>query len=150
MLEPDLGAAVGQWPAFAPAALAHEVRAAFAFPVGMGAIRLGVLNLYRDTAGDLSGADLADAIAFTRIAAHLLLALEAGLAPGTLPLRLAEVVDHRAHVHQATGMIAAQLDTDVATALTHMRAYAWSCDRSIDEVAADVVSRTLRFGNGHS
>jgi hypothetical protein len=58
---------------------------------------------------------------------------------------LAEIVDRRAHVHQATGNIAAQLDVDVATALIRLRAFAWSRDRSIDDVAADVVARALRF-----
>lgn len=145
VLEPDLVLAVGQWPAFAPAALGKGVRAAFAFPLRMGGIHLGVLSLYRDTPGDVNGADLRDAIALSHIATHLVLDLEATLVPGTLPDRLAEIVDHRAQVHQATGMIAAQLGTDVATALGRLRAFAWARDRSIDEVAAAVVARTLRF-----
>ncbi len=145
VLEPDLVLAVAQWPAFAPAALELGVRAAFAFPLRMGGIHVGVLSLYRDTPGDISGADLRDAIALGRIATHLVLDLEASLVPGTLPDRLAEIVDHRARVHQATGMIAAQLGTDVATALGRLRAFAWSRDRSIDDVSAAVVARTLRF-----
>ena len=145
VLEPDLVVAVAQWPAFAPAALGKGVQAAFAFPLRIGAIHLGVLSLYRDSPGDISDADLRDAIALSHIATHLVLDLEANLVPGTLPYRLAEIVDHRAHVHQATGMIAAQLGTDVATALGRLRAFAWSRDRSIDDVAIAVVARTLRF-----
>ena len=145
VLEPDLVVAVAQWPAFAPAALGKGVQAAFAFPLRIGGIHLGVLSLYRDSPGDISDADLRDAIALSHIATHLVLDLEANLVPGTLPDRLAEIVDHRAHVHQATGMIAAQLGTDVATALVRLRAFAWSRDRSIDDVAIAVVARTLRF-----
>jgi hypothetical protein len=145
VLEPDLAFALAQWPAFAPAALGEGVRAAFAFPLRIGAIHVGVLSLYRDTAGDILATDLRDAIALSHIATHLVLDLEANLVPGTLPERLAEVVDHRAQVHQATGMIAAQLGTDVATALGRLRAFAWSRDRSIGDVAAAVVARTLRF-----
>jgi ANTAR domain len=145
VLEPDLAFALAQWPAFAPAALGEGVRAAFAFPLRIGAIHVGVLSLYRDTAGDILATDLRDAIALSHIATHLVLDLEANLLPGTLPERLAEVVDHRAQVHQATGMIAAQLGTDVATALGRLRAFAWSRDRSIGDVAAAVVARTLRF-----
>jgi GAF domain-containing protein len=145
VLEPDLALAVGLWPAFVPAALSNGVRAAFAFPLRMGAVHVGVLTLYRDTPGDLDGADLRDAIWLTHIATHLLLELEADLVSGMLPDRLAEIVDHRAHVHQATGMIAAQLHVDIGTALIRLRAYAWSRDRSIDDVAADVVARALRF-----
>lgn len=145
VLEPDLASAVEVWPAFVQAALGHGVRAAFAFPLRIGAIHLGVLSLYRDTPGDLDDADLGDAIALTHVATHLLLELEADLASGVLPDRLAEIVDHRGHVHQATGMIAAQLDVDVAMALVRLRAFAWSRDRSIDDVADDVVARLLRF-----
>jgi GAF domain-containing protein len=150
VLEPDLALAAGQWPAFVPAALTNGVRAAFAFPLRMGAVHVGVLNLYRDTPGDLDRTDLWDAITLTHIATHLLLELEADLVPGMLPDRLAEIVDHRAHVHQATGMIAAQLHVDVGTALIRLRAFAWSRDRSIDDVAADVVARVLRFDDGAS
>jgi hypothetical protein len=128
-----------------PAALGYGVRAAFAFPLRMGAVHVGVLSLYRDTPGDLDSTDLGDAISLTHIATHLLLELEADLVSGVLPDRLAEIVDDRAHVHQATGMIAAQLDGDVATALVRLRAFAWSRDRSIDDVAADVVARVLRL-----
>jgi hypothetical protein len=145
VLEPDLALAVEQWPGFVPAALGNGVRAAFAFPLRMGAIHVGVLNLYRDAPGDLDGTDLRDAISLTHIATHLLLDLEADLASGMLPDRLAEIVHHRAPVHQATGMIAAQLHVEVATALVRLRAFAWSRDRSIDDVAADVVARLLRF-----
>jgi hypothetical protein len=145
VLEPNLDLAVDQWPAFAPAALGHGVRAAFAFPLRMGAVHVGVLSLYRDTPGDLDGTDLRDAISLTFIATHLLLELEADLVSGMAPDRLAEIVGHRAHVHQATGMIAAQLEVDAGTALIRLRAFAWSRDRSIDDVAADVVARVLRF-----
>jgi hypothetical protein len=145
VLEPDLALAVGQWPAFVSAAVGHGVRAAFAFPLRMGAVHVGVLSLYRDTPGDLDGTDLWDAITLSHIATHLLLELEADLVSGMLPVRLAEMVDHRAHVHQATGMVTAQLEADVATALIRLRAFAWSRDRSIDDVAADVVARVLRF-----
>ena len=145
VLEPDLATAVELWPAFVPAALGHGIQAAFAFPLRLGAVHVGVLTLYRDTPGDLDGTDLGDAISLTHIATHLLLELEADLVSGMLPDRLAEIVDHRARVHQATGMIAAQLDVDVGTALIRLRAFAWSRDRSIGDVAADVVARLLRF-----
>ena len=117
----------------------------FAFPLRVGAVRLGVLTLYRSEPGDLDAADLADAIALARVATHLLLELEGDLPPGSLPGHLADIVDHRAVVHQATGMVAAQLDADVRTALGRLRAYAWSRDRSLDDVADDVVARRLRF-----
>lgn len=145
VLEPDLAAAAGEWPAFAPAARADGAAAVFAFPLRVGAVRLGVLSLYRDTPGDLDGGDLSDAITLSHVVTHVLLDLEAHLTPGVLPDRLAEILDQRAHIHQATGMIAAQLHSDVAAALSHIRAFAWSRDRSLDAVATDVVDGVLRL-----
>jgi hypothetical protein len=148
VLEPDLTTAVGAWPAFAEAALAHGVSAVFAFPLRVGAVRLGVLSLYRSQPGELDGVDLADAVALARVLTFSLLELEGHVAPGSLPRYLAEIVDHRASVHQATGMIAAQLDTDVRAALGRLQAYAWARDRSLGDVADEVVARRLRFDEG--
>ena len=125
--------------------MALGVAAVFAFPLRVGAVHLGVLSLYRAEPGDLAPADLADAITLARVATHLLLDLEGDLPPGSLPDHLADIVDHRANVHQATGMVAAQLEADVRVALSRLRAYAWSRDRSLGDVADDVVARRLRF-----
>ena len=147
ILEPDLVEAAGAWPAFAAAALAQGIAAVFAFPLNVGPVRLGVLSLYRAEPGDLTTADLADAVALARITTHLLLELEGDLPPGSLPAHLADIVDHRANVHQATGMVAAQLDADVGVALARLRAHAWSRDRPLGAVADDVVARRLWFGD---
>jgi hypothetical protein len=42
-------------------------------------------------------------------------------------------------------MVAAQLDVSVREALVRLRAYAFGHDRSLTEVARDVVDRKLRF-----
>ena len=145
VLEPDLSASGGLWPAFTPAALALGVLATFAFPLRVGAINVGVLSLYRAGPGDLSLTDLADAIELVQVVTQVLLELEAGLPPGMLPEHLADVVDQRAAIHQATGMVAAQLDTDVATALGRLRVRAWSNGQRLDDFARQVVARELRF-----
>lgn len=48
-------------------------------------------------------------------------------------------------IHQATGMVAAQLDISVGQALIRLKAHASGKDRPLKEVARDVVARTLRF-----
>jgi hypothetical protein len=53
-------------------------------------------------------------------------------------------LDHT-EVYQATGMIMAQLDVPAETALSRLRAHAFVHDRTIDEIARDVVARRLRF-----
>ena len=48
-------------------------------------------------------------------------------------------------IHQATGMIAAQLDDTVANALARLRASAFTSGRPMYDVAQDVVERRVRF-----
>ena len=48
-------------------------------------------------------------------------------------------------IHQATGMIAAQLDDTVANALARLRAAAFASERPVDDIARDVVQRRVRF-----
>lgn len=144
--EANLPGARDRWPAFSAAAVDRGVAAAFAFPLQIGWIRHGVLALYRGSPGDLSPRDQSDAATLARIGTHLMLDLSDSAVPGGLPGRLGEVADHRAHVHQACGMISAQLGTDLGQALSRLRAHAWADGRSIDEVATDVVARRLRFG----
>jgi AmiR/NasT family two-component response regulator len=51
----------------------------------------------------------------------------------------------RAEIHQATGMVLAQLGVSAQDALARMRAYAFAEQRLLSDVARDVVSRRLRF-----
>ena len=56
MLASDLDEpeAVRRWPVFAPAARQAGAAAVFAFPLQVGAIRAGVMGLYRERPGPLS------------------------------------------------------------------------------------------------
>ena len=49
-------------------------------------------------------------------------------------------------VHQATGMIMVQMSSDISGAFAALRARAFAEDRSLHEVAADVIERRTRFG----
>jgi len=147
VLVPDLmSQASRRWPAFTPEATEAGVQAAFTFPLQVGAIEIGVLDLYRETSGELDGAQLSQALAFADAAVAVLLHLQDGA--GSAAETGAEVVrsvDRRAAVHQATGMISVQLDVSLAAAMSRLRAHAFVAGRSILEVAADVVARRLQF-----
>ena len=67
-----------------------------------------------------------------------------GAAPGELGPGLDGEWAHRAVVHQATGMVSAQLDVRLADALARMRSLAFAGGRSIYEIAGDVVARRLK------
>src|SRR3954454_9224966 len=149
VLEPDL-ADPGRvrWPAFTEPALAAGVRAVFGFPMQVGAARFGALNLYRDTPGKLTDEQHADALAMSSVASEIVLLLQAGAAPGKLAAELEAGADFQYVVHQAAGMIAAQLDVPVAEAFIRLRSYAFGNERRVVSVAEDVVNRVLRFHDG--
>ena len=48
-------------------------------------------------------------------------------------------------VHQASGMAASQLGTDVAESLRQMKALADSTDETLEHVARAILDRTIRF-----
>lgn len=147
--EPDLGQpATPRWLAFTPPAVAAGVRAVFGFPLQVGTARLGALNLYRSRPGALTGEEHADALVMADIAAHTVLLLQANAPPGKVAAELEAGADFQYVVHQASGMVAAQLDVSVGQALIRLRAHAFGNDRSLTEVAGDVVARMLRFDAG--
>lgn len=146
VLEPDLAEPdTPRWLAFTGPAVEAGVRAIFGFPLQVGAIRLGALNLYCDRPGPLTDEQHADALAMAGVAAQAVFVLQAGASPGKLAEALEAGADFQYVVHQASGMVAAQLDVSVGNALIRLRAYAFGNDRRLTEVARAVVARTLRF-----
>ncbi len=146
VLEPDLAdPSTPRWPAFAGPALDAGVRAIFGFPLHVGAVRLGALNLYSDRPGMLSDEQHADALVMADVAAEAVLLLQANAPRGGLAAELEKGADFHYVVHQASGMVAAQLDVSVGQALVRLRAYAFGNDRPLADVARDVVARELRF-----
>lgn len=146
VLEPDLAGAGGsRWVAFTPPAVAAGAGAVFGFPMRVGAIRIGALNLYRDHPGPLDDEQYADGIVLAGVAARAVLGMQAGASPGMLGTGLEVGSDFRFVVHQASGMVSAQLDVTVGDALVRMRAFAFANDRPLATVAEDVVARRMRF-----
>jgi hypothetical protein len=146
VLAPDLGGSgPPRWAGFTPPALEAGARAVFGFPLQVGSVRLGALNLYRDRSGPLTDAQHGDALILAGLVARSVLSMQAAAAPGTIPADLETGADLRLVVHQASGMVAAQLDVSVAEALVRLRARAFADDRLIVDVATDVVARRLRF-----
>jgi hypothetical protein len=149
MLEPDLAKpAIVRWPSFAQAAVEAGVRAVFAYPLHLGAIRIGVLVLYRDRAGALEVEEAAQALVLADVASQVVLALQAGAAPESVHELLAGEPAHWAEVHQATGMLSAQLGVPMDEAYVRLRAHAFADRRSLQDVARDVVARRLRLPGG--
>ena len=146
VLEPDLAhPEPPRWLAFAPPAVEAGALAVFGFPLQVGAIRLGALNLYRDRTGRLSEEQHADLLGLADIVANAVLVLQADAPPGRLAAELEAGADFQYVVHQAAGMVAAQLDVSVAHALIRLRAHAFAIDRPLADLAEDVVARRARL-----
>jgi GAF domain-containing protein len=146
VLEPNLAnPETPRWLAFTAPVVAAGVRAIFGFPLHMGQVRLGALNLYRDQPGPLTDEQHADALAMAEIVTRAVLVMQSNAPSGQLAAELAKGADFEYVVHQASGMVAAQLDVSVAQALIRLRGYAFGNDRPLREVAKDVVQRRLRF-----
>ncbi|HVE64492.1 MAG TPA: GAF and ANTAR domain-containing protein [Mycobacteriales bacterium] len=146
--EPDLAnPRTPRWPAFAGPIVDAGARAIFAFPLQVGAVRLGVLDFYRTEPGELTHDQHADALVSAGIVAQALLVMQARAPEGTLSVDLEASADFKYVVHQAAGMVAAQLDVSVGQALVRLRAYSFGNERSLNDVAQDVVARKLRFGS---
>jgi hypothetical protein len=144
--EPDLpSGGTAQWPAFTPPAVEAGVRAVFAFPLRVGTARLGALDLYRSETGPLSDDQRADALVMADLIANWVLDVQAGAASGSVAGELERDADFNFVVHNAAGAVSVQLDVSIAEALIRLRAYAFSHDRPLREVAEDVVERRLRF-----
>ena len=148
VLVPDLaGTSLRTWPQFGAGADAAGLRAVFAFPLQVGAIRLGVLDLHRDTTGELSGEELADALTFAAAATQLLLDLQAeDTAQGLPPPHALAVLDDRAEVHQATGVVSVRAGVSLTQALALLRARAYAEERPIGDLARDVLDRVVDLG----
>jgi hypothetical protein len=146
VLEAELvNGVMARWPAYSPAAHDEGVRAVFAFPLQIGAARLGVLDLYREQPGSLSVEELTQALTFADLATTMLLDGQQQAPEGRAAQGLDEALEYRFEVHQAQGMVMVQLGVGLADALALLRAYAFSHERALGEVARDVVTRRLRL-----
>jgi GAF domain-containing protein len=149
VLVPDLtDGAMRRWPAYAAAAHDGGVRAVFAFPLQIGAARLGVMDVFRSRPGPLSGEELRQALAFADLAVTTLLDGQDHARIGAAADGLEQAVGHGAELFQAQGMVMVQLGISLADALSRIRAYTYAEDRRLQEVARDIVARRLRIDTG--
>ena len=148
VLSPDLEATGRKtWPLFTNAvledAIGTDVRAIYAFPLAVGSLDIGSVDLYSSSNTPLEEEQVMDATQLASLAAWQVLrriladqSVEDPDDPGFL---------NRREVHQATGMVLAQLGISAVDAGLLLRAHAFSSGRSVAEVANDVIDRRLDF-----
>jgi len=140
----DLARSEGRWPIYMSEVDDSGISAMYALPLQVGAIKAGVLDLYCD-AGPLDAPDFADAVAISELVTAILLTVGwDGQVPDSLGPWWDQPLSTR-EVHQATGMIMAQLGVDARAAYARLQAFAFSEARLLRDGAGDVVGRVLRF-----
>jgi hypothetical protein len=135
------------WPTFR-AALAHDpltagVEVMHAFPLAIGALDIGAIDLYSGNAQPLSPELVSEASALADITAWRV--LRTILQDDAQSYDGASIGYARREVHQATGMIIVQLGVSAEDAQLLLRAHAFAGGRTVRDVAVDVVERRLDF-----
>ncbi len=132
-----------RWPQFGPAAReAVGPRTVHGLPMRPDDQVLGALAVHLLAPGALRGglpaalflADTVGAALLMDPAGHGSQAADAGPWSG------------RSHIHQATGMVIAQLRVPAADALAILRAHAYAANTTLDDIAGQVLNRSLDLG----
>lgn len=143
VIEPDFrNRAVQRWPMFGAAADRDAVASMFAFPMTVGELKMGAVDLYSSERMTLTPAECTQATAMAEvIGRHILRDALSHFADdearaGTFSRRT---------VHQATGIVLAQLGLSPDDALLMIQARAYSTGARVMEVAQAVVDGRLHF-----
>lgn len=149
VLVPDLAAPEvrSRWPVFAQEVRASGAQALFAFPLQLGAIGIGALDCYRADAGPLEEVSEAIVVAEAVTVAVLQAQFRDASGGGADSGLIAQSVGQHAVVHQATGMVSAQLGVGTDEAFVRLQACAFGRGQSLIEVSEDVVARRLSLAD---
>jgi hypothetical protein len=139
------GGAADRWPIYSSAVRERGVRSVFAFPLLAGSASVGVLDVFRGRPGAMNEEDVAQSLTFAAIARTAVLDGQHDAPVDEVPDGFDESPGYRAEVFQAQGMVMVQLGVTLAEALLRLRAHAYARDRTLADVARDVVARALRF-----
>ncbi|HYI32270.1 MAG TPA: GAF and ANTAR domain-containing protein [Glaciibacter sp.] len=152
VLSPDIReAGCDAWPVFAEAIRDDDVGALHAFPLLIGPLSVGAIDLYFGRAGSLSDDQVADATDLAAIAARQVLrrALSAREPKSRDEASETDTEYSRRVVDQATGMLLAQLDVSATDALLILRGHAFAHGRSVRAIAGEIVERRLDLAHWH-
>jgi hypothetical protein len=148
ILEPDLKQhARMTWPAFSAAVAHDDISSIFAFPLSVGPLRMGAVDLFSSAPMSLDRTQTRQADAMAGVVSRHVLrrALtavghdedEAGADVGN--------AYSRRLLHQATGMVLAQLGISADDARLVIHGQAFAVSRPVMEVAQDVLDGRLNF-----
>ncbi|HEY4466091.1 MAG TPA: GAF and ANTAR domain-containing protein [Streptosporangiaceae bacterium] len=140
---PDLTAAGGRWPNFAPAALDAGFRAVHAVPMRLREQAVGAFNLFGAEAGalDAEATELGQALA--DVATIGILHERAVRRHEVVTEQLQVALNSRIVIEQAKGVLAERLHLDIDEAFATLRGYARQRNLKLAEVARAVAAGEL-------
>ena len=127
-----------RWPFFLPRIDVLGVRGIFAFPLLVGPMVLGTLELYRRARGLLDEAQVLATVQSTDELGRTILDLSE-------PAGFADMGGPGVFVHQAAGMVMVQIDGSIEEAMAYLRARAFVEGVSLVELSAAVVRGDRHF-----
>lgn len=146
VLEPDVQHTSSEdWPAALIALRETGLGAVFAFPMRIGAVGIGSVDLFSSDAQELPDDLVRSAVVLTEVAARQVLHRALERAEAESPGQWAGGKYSRRDVHQAAGMVSAQTGATTEDALLILRAYAYTAGQSVLELSARVLDRVVDF-----
>jgi hypothetical protein len=146
---PDLRVDSTGWPVFREAVLAEGINALFAFPLFVGPLQVGAVDLYSNRPLRLDAVQERRASELADVAARTVLqrALESAVGDADDDLAEDDNPYSRKIIHQATGMVLAQLGIGPDDARMVIQAHAFASNRSMMSVAQEILDRRLDFSD---
>lgn len=129
-------AQTARWPVLLSELRALEVRALFAFPIRVGEVALGTLDLYRREPGGLDARQIDVGVTVGAAIGDTLLSPDP---------RSSSDLRYPMTVHRAAGMVMVQLEIGIEDALVRLRATAFEEGVPVTKVATEVLEGTRRF-----
>ncbi len=147
VLEPNIRERPNRvWPAFSEAIIADDLGALFAFPLSLGPLRIGAIDLYTSRPSQLSDLNIRRTSDLATIVSRLVLSrairLSQSDSEGEADTRKQF---SRREVHQATGMVLSQLGISALDARLVIQGHAFAVGRSMQEISEEIIDRRLSF-----
>jgi len=132
-----------RWPAFTQSVIQDGVNSVFAFPLAVGPVRFGAIDLYSTMPVDLSESQTQQAGALAEIVSrHVLRGALTSI--GEDPQASVSAYSRRL-IHQASGIVLAQIDVSADDARLVIQGQAFSAGTTMMDVAQEILDGRLRF-----
>jgi len=140
----DLAAATARWPKFAREAISNGFHSVHALPMRLRDNVIGALSLFQTDLEGIDGEGLQTARAFADVATIAILQYRATVESHEIMDQLNTALNTRIVIEQAKGIVSERESLDMEHAFAALRSYARNNNLRLADVAASVVTGTLK------